>query len=170
MQRSSWCAVWSDEAQPSDDVLSSADRLFLKINFIVMPQRHLIRLNCCPCGERRWIASHCSALKKCTNIYQAITGQSVQPDVLVSVLSMIPGSMKAIKKYILRHMLTAARTVIARKWRKMADPSIEEWVCEMSEIQFLYVRSRSKGTNLKDMATMGGVQNLSNFIKLFVEQ
>lgn len=135
-----------------------------------MPQRHLIRLNCCPCGERRWIASHCSALKKCTNIYQAITGQSVQPDVLVSVLSMIPGSMKAIKKYILRHMLTAARTVIARKWRKMADPSIEEWVCEMSELQFLYVRSRSKGTNLKDMATMGGVQNLSNFIKLFVEQ
>lgn len=83
---------------------------------------------------------------------------------------MIPGSMKAIKKDILRHMLTAARTVIARKWRKMADPSIEEWVCEMSELQFLYVRSRSKGTNLKDMATMGGVKNLSNFIKLFVEQ
>lgn len=72
---------------------------------------------------------------KIYNIQQAITGQSAQPDVFVSVLSMIPGSMKAIRKDILRYMLTAARTVIARKWNKTVDPSIEEWMCEMSKMQ-----------------------------------
>lgn len=50
---------------------------------------------------------------------------------------MIPGSMKAIRKGILRHMLTAAQTVIARKWKKTVDPSIDEWVCEVSKMQSL---------------------------------
>lgn len=34
-------------------------------------------------------------------------------------------------------MLTAARTVIAQNCRKVAGPSIGEWVCEMNEMQSL---------------------------------
>lgn len=77
---------------------------------------------------------------KIYKIYLAVTGINIQPDVLVSVLSMIPGSVKSIKKGILKHFLTAARTSIARKWKNRTAPSIDEWMCKMSEMRSLEER------------------------------
>lgn len=55
-------------------------------------------------------------------------------------------------------MLTAARTVIARNWRKTAAPSIGEWVCEMSEMQSVEMMIGTEGgPNSGHMAKMGGV-------------
>lgn len=78
--------------------------------------------------------------KKIYKIYLAVTGVNLQPDILVSVLSMIPGSVKSIKKGILKYFLTAARTVIARKWKNRTAPSIDKWMSEISEMLSLEER------------------------------
>lgn len=50
-------------------------------------------------------------------VYMAVTRINIPPDIFISVLSMIPGTVKNIKKGILKHFLTAACTIIARKWK-----------------------------------------------------
>lgn len=44
------------------------------------------------------------------------------------------GNHYMIKKGVLRHFLSAARTAIARCWKSVETPSIGEWVCEMDII------------------------------------
>lgn len=46
-------------------------------------------------------------------IYQKVTGKEIDPDVKISVLFIMTGSIKAIITDILHHMTTAARIVIA---------------------------------------------------------
>lgn len=70
---------------------------------------------------------------KIFEIYKVVSGNEMQPSVNVSILSIIPGSMKSIKTDILHHMTNAARTITARKWRKTIGHTIMEWICEMNE-------------------------------------
>lgn len=81
----------------------------------------------CPMVKDFWLKIFC--------IYRKISKSEIQSDISISILSMIPGSMKTIKADILRHMIIAARTIIAWNWRKAKSPTIIEWVCEMSELQ-----------------------------------
>lgn len=50
------------------------------------------------------------------------------------LLSMLPGSLKAVKRGLLRHCLVAARTVIPRHWRSPTPPSLAKWLVEMDRI------------------------------------
>lgn len=45
-------------------------------------------------------------------VYHRITESDILPNIFTSVLSIIPGSIKSIKRDILRLMLTVAQTVI----------------------------------------------------------
>lgn len=60
---------------------------------------------CCPMVREFWL--------KIFHIYQKITKSDIQSNISISILSIIPGSMKAIRADILHHMLTATRTIIA---------------------------------------------------------
>lgn len=78
--------------------------------------------------------------QKIFEIYRAMTGNEIYPDILITVLSMIPGSIKNIKRDSLKYFLTAARTCIARKWKSSITPSMMEWECEMAEMRALEER------------------------------
>lgn len=55
----------------------------------------------------------------------------------LTVLSLLPGSYKQIKKSLIRHFLTAAQSVIAR-CRHQTDPlTFGTWACEMIQIEYL---------------------------------
>lgn len=95
---------------------------------------------------------------KIYKIYPAKTGINLQPNILVSVLSVIPGSVKNIKKDILKYFLTAARTTIARKWKNRTAPSIDEWMSEMSEMRSMEERMMiEKGLKKTNSGSMGSV-------------
>lgn len=111
---------------------------------------------CWRCQERRGTMSHiwyyCSKIlpfwQKIFEIFRAMTAREVYPDIQMAVLSMIPGSMKSIKKGPLKYFLTAARTCIARKWKCIDAPSMVEWECEMTEMRTLQERKvREEGSN-----------------------
>lgn len=51
-----------------------------------------------------------------------------------TLLSIIPGSIKCIKKGLLRNRLTAARSVILRHLRTAHVPPLTEWITEMDYI------------------------------------
>lgn len=54
----------------------------------------------------------------------------------ISILSLIPGSYKQIKKSLIRFFLSAACSVIAR-WRQPNPPTLPAWACEMNPIEYL---------------------------------
>lgn len=103
---------------------------------------------CWRCQEAQGTMSHiwyyCSEVQpfwqKIFEIYRAMTGIELYPEIQVAVLSMIPGSVKNIKKGLLKYFLTAARTIIARKWKSTSMPLVEEWECEMAEMRALEER------------------------------
>lgn len=91
----------------------------------------------------------------------------MQPSVNVSILSIIPGSMKSIKTDILYHMTNAARTITARKWRKTIGHTIMEWICEMNEWNTIYGRTDNEIGDRKEVkaynvAAMGKVLDVDN--------
>lgn len=83
--------------------------------------------------------------EKVFKIYRATTGVKIQSDIYVAILSMIPGSIKNIKKGTLKYYITAARTVIARNWKNKKAPSIKEWECEMGVMRSLEERMILEG-------------------------
>lgn len=93
------------------------------------------------CWRCHWY--YCSEIQpfwqKIFEIFRALTGTKLYPEIQVAVLSMIPGSIKKIKG-ILKYFLTAARKVIARKWKNTRAPSVTEWECEMTEMRTLEER------------------------------
>lgn len=84
---------------------------------------------------------------KIYNIYQKFTGLSAQPE------------------DILRHMLTAACAVIARNQRKTVDPSIGEWVCEMSEMQSLELTIKTE-TGLREQTLSEEFKPLQYYLNI----
>lgn len=90
---------------------------------------------------------------KIFKIYMEMTGINLQPDILISVLLMIPGLVKSIKRGILKHFITAARTIIARKWKSKVEPSIKEWECELGEMRSLEERMVLE-TGLKEQSAI----------------
>lgn len=64
-------------------------------------------------------------------LYCKLVATSTQSSPEVALLSMIPGPFRSIKKYILRHFLTAARIVIPRHWKSTTVPSLGEWTIEL---------------------------------------
>ena len=74
---------------------------------------------------------------KVFEIYQKVSGVERTPSIEISLLSLMTKSIRNIKTDILHHMTTAARKVIAQKWRNTTSPSIAEWICEMNEIQYM---------------------------------
>lgn len=42
-------------------------------------------------------------------------------------------------------MTSAARTIIAKNWKKTENPAIADWVCEMNEIQYMEEQIREEG-------------------------
>lgn len=103
---------------------------------------------------------------KIFEIYRVITGSNLQPDIFITVLSMIPGSIKSIKKGILKHFVTAARKIIARNWKSNLEPSIGEWECELGDMRSLEERmiletGLQKKTGFSFLAGLGRVQSHS---------
>lgn len=78
-------------------------------------------------------------------IYYKVLGVEITSSLEISLLSLIPKSIKTIKKDIIIHMTSAARTIIARNWRKTRSPTIADWVCEMNEIQYMEKQIREEG-------------------------
>lgn len=50
---------------------------------------------------------------------------------------MLPGPLKLLKKDVLCHFLTAARTVIPRHWKLTSMPSLGYWAVEVDKINNL---------------------------------
>lgn len=63
--------------------------------------------------------------------YTQATGVIVPNMPQITLLSILPGSYKSVKKGLFRHWLTAARAVIPRYWRLVHAPPLIEWVMEM---------------------------------------
>lgn len=61
----------------------------------------------------------------------------IQPPPEVVLLSMIPESFRSVKKDILQHFLTSARTVIPRHWKSSTVPSLGEWAIALNSIRDL---------------------------------
>lgn len=95
-------------------------------------------------GTKSHIWYYCSKIQpfwqKIFESYSVMTGIDVYPDIQVAVLSMIPGSLKNIKKGLLKYFLTAARTIIARNWKSTNVPSMVDWEWEMVEMRALEER------------------------------
>lgn len=52
----------------------------------------------------------------------------------VALLSLYQGSIDSIKKRIMRHVLTATRTVIPHHWKSTKVHLLQEWVAEMDHL------------------------------------
>lgn len=66
---------------------------------------------------------------KIFDIYHKVTGKEIRPKINSAILSIFPGSIKTIKTDILHHRTTAARKVIAHKWKSTTNPTIVECIC-----------------------------------------
>lgn len=68
-------------------------------------------------------------------LHTRATGVTIPNTPQITLLSILPGSYKSIKKGLLRHWLTAARAVIPRHWRSAHAPSLTDWILEMDHIE-----------------------------------
>lgn len=68
-------------------------------------------------------------------LYTTVTGAIAPNTLKTTLLSILPGSFKCIKKGLLRHWLTAVRSVIPHHWRSAQVHSVTEWVTEMDYIE-----------------------------------
>lgn len=68
-------------------------------------------------------------------LYTIVTGEVISNTPQITLLSILPGSYKNIKKGLLRHWVIAARLVILRHWRSTQSPSVNEWVVEMDHTE-----------------------------------
>ncbi|KAM5165227.1 uncharacterized protein ACMZJ9_007677 [Mantella aurantiaca] len=104
-----------------------------------------ISFTCWRCGEAEGNMTHiwgtCPKVEKfwdeVLGVYQTVTGKSVERNLPMILLSVIPGRLRDIKRDILRHCLVAARTVIARNWRSPEVPPISAWLIEMDIIHMM---------------------------------
>lgn len=83
----------------------------------------------CPPVRRFW--------QKILDLYCRLMATSITPPPEVTLLSMILGPLKSIKKDVLRHFLAAARTVLPRHWKSTNMPSLGEWAIEVDRINSL---------------------------------
>lgn len=65
-------------------------------------------------------------------LYNSLTGSNVPVSPSSGLLSTLPGPISSLKKGLLKHFLTAARTVIPRHWKSSIPPSLEEWTVELN--------------------------------------
>lgn len=63
---------------------------------------------------------------KIYEIYHKVSGVELTPSMEISLLSLIPKSIKSIKKDIIHHMTSAARTIIAKNWKKTKSPALAD--------------------------------------------
>lgn len=114
---------------------------------------------CWRCKTERGTMDHiwygCQGVKAFWNnifgIYYKVSGVEVTPSMKISLLSLTSNSIKSIKTDILHHMTSAARTLIARKWKEIRGPTIEEWICEMNKIQYMEKQIRDEGYIINQM-------------------
>lgn len=55
----------------------------------------------------------------------------------MTILSMLSGSYKHIKKSLIRHFLKTAQSVIARSCCWPEPPSLAAWACELKNIEYM---------------------------------
>lgn len=48
-------------------------------------------------------------------------------------------------------MTSAARTIIAKNWKKTKSPVLADWICEMNEIQYMEERIREEGNIINQL-------------------
>lgn len=74
---------------------------------------------------------------KILQLYDRLMGTKYPNEPHITVLSMLPGSYKLVKKSLIRHFLTAACSVIARHWRQAHTLSLADWACEIDRTENL---------------------------------
>lgn len=67
-------------------------------------------------------------------LYNNLAGSNVTASASLGLLSMLPGSISSLKKGLLKHFLTAVRTIIPRRWKSSIPPSREEWLVELNSL------------------------------------
>lgn len=71
---------------------------------------------------------------KVSQAYNAATDSNICLDPCTTLLSILPWSPQKIKRCLLRHVVSAARTVVARRWKSDIPPTLIEGICEMDRI------------------------------------
>lgn len=67
-------------------------------------------------------------------LYNHVTGSRLTVSPASGLLNILPGPLSTLKKGLLKHFLTAARTVIPRHWKSTTPPSRAEWLAELNNL------------------------------------
>lgn len=71
-------------------------------------------------------------------LYCKLMATALSPTPEIALLSMLPGTLKSIKKDVLRHFLAAARMVIPKYWKsRTVYLPLGEWAIEVDRIRDL---------------------------------
>lgn len=80
-------------------------------------------------------------------LYNNLTGSNISVSPTSGLLTMLPGPISALKKGLLKHFLTAARTIIPRHWKSTTLPSRAEWLAELNSLMRMEnLMAEDKGT------------------------
>lgn len=69
------------------------------------------------------------------NVYNQIMGLHLPNTRQITLRSLIPGQIRAIKKDLLRFLIAAARLVIPRHWRSSQPPTLVKWYAKVEQLR-----------------------------------